>query len=103
MNETTTLAAPILPDGTIMERKFHREQRAFRRLLPQLLTTHRGKFVAIHGEQVVDCGDDKVAVALRVLTKLGNVDIYVGLVTDEPAPIFRSGVRRELPSSGGEV
>jgi hypothetical protein len=38
--------------------------------------------VAIHDEQVVDCGDDKVALALRVLNKIGNVDIHVGFVSD---------------------
>ena len=56
---------------------------------------YRGKFVAIHGEQVVDSGDDKLNLALRVLAKFGNIDIHVGLVTHAPAPAARSGVRRE--------
>jgi hypothetical protein len=83
--------------------KWDREHAAFRRLLPQLLVTHRGKFVAIHGEQVVDTGDDKLALALRVLVKVGNIDIHVGRVTEEPTLIARSGVRREVQSSGGEA
>jgi hypothetical protein len=75
--------------------KWEREQAAFRRLLPQLLATHRGKFVAVHGEQVVDSGDDKLTVALRVLASVGNTDIHVGLVSEDTPPIARSGVRRE--------
>jgi hypothetical protein len=40
---------------------------------------------------------------LRVLRKVGNVAIHVGLVTEEPEPISRSGVRRELPPGGGDA
>jgi hypothetical protein len=37
---------------------------------------------------------------LRVLTKVGNVAIHVGFVSDGPQPISRSGVRRELQPFG---
>jgi hypothetical protein len=57
--------------------------------------------VAIHEGQVVDSGDDKLALALRVLAKVGNVPIHVGLVTEEPETIARSGIRREIRPSGG--
>jgi hypothetical protein len=80
--------------------KWEREYQAFQRLLPQLLATHRGQYVAVHNEQVVDSGDDKLALALRVLAKVGNVAIHVGRVTEEPEPLARSGVRRELRSAG---
>ena len=69
-------------------------------LLPQLLATHRDKYVAVHNEQVVDSGDDKVALALRVLVKVGNVPVHVGRVSEKPEPMARSGVRRELSVRG---
>lgn len=103
MNETITLPPPVINVSAPSASKWQREHAAFRRLLPQLLATHRGQFVAIHGEQVVESGDEKLALALRVLSRLGNIDIHVGLVTDEPAPIARSGVRRELRSGGGDA
>ena len=103
VNETTTLPPPVIDMSPPSGGKWQREQAAFRRLLPQLLLTHRGKFVAIHGEVVVDSGDDKLALALHVLDKFGNIDIHVSLVTDDPAPIARSGVRREVRSGGDYV
>jgi hypothetical protein len=76
--------------------KFERERRAFFRLLPQLLNDYRGQYVAVHDEQVVDSGPDRLSVALRVLGRVGNVDIYVGLVSAQPEPLARSGVRRQF-------
>ena len=76
--------------------KFERERRAFFRLLPGLLATHPGQYVAIHDEQVVDSGSDQLAVALRVQRRVGAVAIYVHLVSDEPRPMSRSGVIRDL-------
>jgi hypothetical protein len=83
MNETDVLPAPKL-DWPPPETKWDRERRAFHRLLPSLLTTHRDKFVAIHEERVVDSGDDKVELALRVYDKFGYVPMFVSLVTDVP-------------------
>jgi hypothetical protein len=100
MSEPITLPAPVIEVPGPRRTKWDRECQAFRQLLPQLLATHRGLYVAVHEEQVVDSGDDKIALALRVLTKIGNVAIHVGLVTEEPEPISRSGVRRELPPAG---
>src|SRR5262245_42460068 len=84
MSETVTFPAPVIDLPPADETKFQRERRAFQRLLPQLLQTHPGKYVAIHGERVVDSGDDKLAVALRVFKNHGYVPIYVGLVAEEP-------------------
>lgn len=75
--------------------KYERERRAFLRLLPQLLATRRGQYVAIHDEQVAESGTDRMEVAMKVWQRVGGVDLYVGLVTDEPEPIARSGVVRE--------
>jgi hypothetical protein len=35
-----------------------------------------------------------------VLGQVGNVDIHVGLVTEEPEPVSRSGVRVRLKLGG---
>jgi hypothetical protein len=78
--------------------KWEREYRAFRRILPQLLETQRGRYVAVHDEKVIDSDTDAMTLILRVLAKVGNVAIHVGLVTDEPEPVYRSGVVRVLPA-----
>lgn len=84
--ETTPSAAP--PSAPPSD-KFEREWAAFRRLLPDLVDTHRGSYVAIHGGSVVDTGPDQVEVAKRAYAKYGNVPIYVGLVTDQPERVVR--------------
>jgi hypothetical protein len=96
MNEPITLPAPVLELPTPPKTKWEREYQAFRRMLPQLLATYKGQYVAIHEGQVVGSGDDKLALALRVLTQIGNVAIHVGRVTEEAEPVARSGVRPEL-------
>jgi hypothetical protein len=58
--------------------------------------TERGQYVAIHEERVIDRDRDDMALIGRVLAQIGNVDIHVGLVTDQPEPIYRSGVVRDL-------
>ncbi len=85
-------------EGNVPQReptKFERERRAFLRLLPQLLATHRGQYVAIHDEKVAANGADRMEVAMNVWKRVGGVDLYIGLVTDQPEPIARSGVVRE--------
>ena len=100
MSEPITLPAPVIELTAPPRTKWECEYQAFRRLLPQLLATHRAQFVAIHEEQVVDSGDNKLALALRVLAKVGNVAIHVGMVGEEPEAVSRSGVRREMPRGG---
>lgn len=89
--------------GASLPTKLERERSAFLRLLPNLLSTHRGQYVAVHDEQVVDSGGSRLDVASRVWQRIGYVDIYVGLVSDDPEPISRSGVRRELGQRGASA
>jgi hypothetical protein len=78
--------------------KAEREYEAFRRLLPQLLATHGGKFVAIHDEKVVDADADDIALVQRVHAKFGYVPIHVGLVQNEqPVARLRLGRCANLP------
>jgi len=60
--------------------KGERERRAFVRLLPELLQTHAGQYVAIHNEQVVDSGPDDIALIRRVHGRVGYVPIHVARV-----------------------
>jgi hypothetical protein len=87
---TIPLPAPELTKG-------EREHQAFLRLLPELLATHRGKFVAVHEGQVVDTDLDEVGLILRVQARVGYVPIYVGLVTDQPSVIRVPHYREHRP------
>jgi hypothetical protein len=66
------------------EAKFQRELEAFRRLLPELLKTHRDQYVAIHEGQVVGTGPDQIELADRAYAQFGYIPILVTLVTDRP-------------------
>jgi len=99
MNSTTT--QPIfetkLPAATLT--KGEREYQAFLRLLPQLLQTHGGKYVAIHEGEIVDSDMDDVALIQRVHARIGYVPIHVGRVT-EPLPVTRNPHYREFRPNG---
>lgn len=94
--DTATLTPPEFRWPLPPQSKWEREYRAFRNLLPQLLLTDRGHYVAIHEERGIDRDHDEMVLIKRVLEQVGNVDVHVGLVTDEPEPIYRSGVVRNL-------
>jgi hypothetical protein len=81
MSSTELQPAPQIPVPT--EDKWLREQRAFRQLLPVLLTTLKEQYVAIHEGQVVEHGSDKLDVAKRAYARFGYVPIFVGRVADE--------------------
>jgi hypothetical protein len=84
MNEVVSLPAPVLDLPGSPPSKWEQEYASFLRMLPNLLKSHRGSYVAVHQSQVVDSGNDKLAVALRAYSKYGYVPIYVGLVADRP-------------------
>jgi hypothetical protein len=86
------LPAPQLSKG-------EREHRAFLRLLPKLLATHRGQYVAIHEGQVVDSDADDIALIQRVHARIGYLPIHVGLVV-EPRPVERIPHYRETRPRG---
>ena len=87
MNSTETLPAPVLPSPP--EDRFRSEQRAFHKLLPELLQTHRDQYVAIHEGRVVESGADQIEVAERAYARFGYIPILVTLVTDRPRPVVR--------------
>src|SRR5947207_15069582 len=84
---TTELPAVNPPEGA--DDPWRREQWAFYCLLGDLLKTHRGQHVAVHNRQVIAAGSDRMDVIRRAREQVGNVPIYVGLVSDEPPPVER--------------
>jgi hypothetical protein len=101
MSESTTLLLEVqLPEPELT--KYERERRAFFRLLPELLQTHRGQYVAIHDEQVVESGPERLPLAMQVWERVGNVPIYVARVTVEPEPVLRSGIIRDRGHRGAD-
>jgi hypothetical protein len=69
---------------------WEKERAAFYRLKPQLLQTHKGLYIAIHGGQVVDADADERSLAIRFFEKHGQVPVYIGLVSEQP-PIIGMG------------
>jgi hypothetical protein len=96
MSEPITLPAPVINLTPPPRNKWEREYQAFQRLLPELLKTHRGKYVAVHEERVVDSGDDRHELIFRVLPKVGGVSIHVDLVAEQPPPPIRIPHVREV-------
>ncbi len=84
MSEVIEYPAPDLSLSPAPETAYERERRAFRELLPELLKTHFGQYVAIHDGKVVASGSDEIAVAMEAYTRVGYVPLYLGHVTDEP-------------------
>jgi hypothetical protein len=63
---------------------FERERAAFQRLLPELLRTHRGEWVAIVDGQPVQFGSDFSSVIVPVRQRFGQRPIYVHEISEEP-------------------
>jgi hypothetical protein len=100
MSELTTFPAPDLTLEENSHALWEEERRAFMRLLPMLLSAHRGQYVAVHRGNVIAEGPDQVDVAKRAYADVGYVPIYVGLVTDEPPRPVRIPSPRLLPDKG---
>ncbi len=88
MSDVDIPPAPDFASGQERHSAWEEEHRAFLRLLPTLLATHRGQYVAIYKAAVVAEGLDQIDVAKRTYARVGYVPAYVGLVTDEaPKPV----------------
>jgi hypothetical protein len=60
------------------------ERAAFERGLPELLTTHRGEWVAIVDERPVEFGPDFGSVIRRVRARWGQRPVYVQEIREQP-------------------
>jgi hypothetical protein len=83
----------VLPPST--GEKWRSEQQAFCRLLPELLRSHAGQFVAIHEGRVVESGDDKLDVARRAYAQFGYIPIFVSKVSGGPITPVRLPTPRQ--------
>jgi hypothetical protein len=82
MDSTTVLPAPEIQPGVNEESAWERDRQAFERLLPALLETHRGQYVAVQDGKVITSGSDRITVALDAYRRVGYVPLYVGLASD---------------------
>jgi hypothetical protein len=82
-------ALQIDPTGSAFDQRWAREFAAFSRLLPELLKTERGRFVAVHGGAVVAVADTFEDAALAAYQRVGYVPIHVGQVVDTALPTVR--------------
>lgn len=64
--------------------EFERQREAFKRLLPDLLQLHRGKWVAIVNEKPVVFGADRGEVRDQVREKFGIAPVYIQEVSETP-------------------
>ena len=80
--------APQIPEPDYRNDKWLRERRAFYRLLPELLKTSRGKWVAVHNEEVVEVGDSLQLVLKKFWNRFPKTEVYIQLV-DEEVPVIR--------------
>jgi len=76
--------AASAPTPTVQDTEFERNRAAFQRLLPELLKTHRGQWVAIVDEQPVQFGPDFKSVILPVRQKYGKRPVYVREILERP-------------------
>lgn len=89
--------APVIePPPLRGDPRWRVERDAFLRMLPSLLATHPGRYVAVHGGAVVAVGDDKIEVALEAYRLVGQVPLHVGLVTTEAPRVVRIASPRVL-------
>ena len=78
--EYQTMVAQPLPGDL----GFEQERAAFQRLLPELLTAHRGEWVAIVDGQPVEFGPDFSSVIVPVRQRFGQRPVYVHEISEQP-------------------
>ncbi len=99
MSNLSILPAPNIETGNALESPWERERRAFHQLLPSLLVTHPGQYVAVHEGKVIASGRDRVEVAMEAYGRVGYVSLFVGMVAEAlprrrvrvPSPRVRRG------------
>jgi hypothetical protein len=87
-DQVQVFEAPQLPIHKIEDDPWLRDEQAFFFMLPELLKTLRGKWVAVHNGQVIDVGDSVRDVLLRVRERFPRTEAYIQLV-DENLPVIK--------------
>jgi hypothetical protein len=70
---------------------------AFEAKLPELMKQYAGKYVALHGGEVVAVANSEVGALTTAYEQAPGRLVYARLVTDQPQPIPRITSRRQLP------
>lgn len=83
-NASDVIDSPVLHDGNAADVQWRREYQAFLRLLPELLKTYSGRYVAVHDGHVISVADTLSAAAMEAYAKVGYVPLHVGLVSEQP-------------------
>jgi hypothetical protein len=100
MQQVDVMDAPNIQPRRAADPRWGQEYAAFIRLLPELLKTHRGKYVAMHGSKVVAVADTFTDAAMKAYKLVGYVPLHVGLVSEEPVPAVRLPSPRIARSAG---
>lgn len=72
------------------------EHDRFIEMLPELMKTHKDKWVALKGGKIVAVADEENAAGTAAYRMLGGVLFLVRKVTDQPLPIERLPRLREI-------
>lgn len=64
------------------------EDKAFKRLHPELVQSIFGEYAAIHDGELVDHDVDQVALFLRVEERFGGLPVFIRRVKSEPEEVF---------------
>ena len=72
------------PPATIFPPEWHADKAAFQKMLPELLKTHREKWVAIHKGQMVDSDTKPGELMYRIELKFGDEPVYIDEVLEAP-------------------
>lgn len=91
--------SPVL-SGDPLHSAIHQERLAFDRMLSTLLPQYEGRYVAVHGGQLVDDDDNLRSLAQRVRERFGNRPVLLKRVTSKPDRelVFRSPrLERDAP------
>jgi hypothetical protein len=100
---TCSAKAIVLPEALLTTHrsrpthpKLALEDDAFRRLLPELLTEYRGRYVALHQGAVLAVGDTEIATLNLAYAREPAALVLVRKVTDQPEPIERLPLFRPI-------
>ena len=87
-------AFPTRPTHPVLAAEYD----AFERMLPELMKTHAGKYVALRNGAVVAVADTEVGARTAADQEVPGLPVYVRLVTDQPQPLPRIGSPRIVRS-----
>jgi len=76
---------------------FEHEQRSFIRMLPDLLKTLSGQYVAVHGGEMIDQDSNEIKLAERIESKYHSEFVLIRKVSKEQTADYLESPEEELP------